>query len=196
MMYQDSFNPNFYNVLVETKEKAFYVYHSKDILESGELKKPHYHVLVMFENSRSISTAEKIAKECGCANNKIEIIQKTYAYARYLCHLDQPDKYLYKINEVVNLNGADYKEFILSKVSKKNNKIRVIKEISDFIRKNSIDFYSDFVDYCCMYNDEWLEFLTTYSGRWIKEYIKSRSFAELSCENNSNRVRFNPKKAK
>lgn len=196
MMYQDSFNPGFHNVLARTEEKIFYIYHDKDTLEHKTLKKPHYHVLVMFENSRSIATAERIAKECGCANNKIEIIRKAYVYARYLCHLDQPDKHLYKTDEVTSLNGANYEEFISSKANKKNNKIKIIKEISNFIRKNSIDFYSDFVDYCCMYNDEWLEFLTTYSGKWIKEYIKSRTFAESSCKNNSNKTRFDFTKAK
>lgn len=86
-----------------------YILHDKDLWEEdiqdemtkiiihhkGELKKPHWHVMLIFENPRS---TDKIAKELDLKH--VETCN-FYAYARYLIHKDNPTKYQYKEEEVI-----------------------------------------------------------------------------------------------
>lgn len=86
-----------------------YILHDKDIWEEdikdemtkiiihqkGELKKPHWHIMLIFQNPRS---AEKIAKELDIKH--IETCN-FYAYARYLIHKDQPTKYQYNPKDII-----------------------------------------------------------------------------------------------
>ena len=43
----------------------------------------------------------------GC--QRINVVR---GYARYLCHLDNPEKAQYNISDVISLGGADYQEVI------------------------------------------------------------------------------------
>lgn len=86
-----------------------YILHDKDLWEEdiqdemtkiiihhkGELKKPHWHIMLIFENPRS---TEKIAKELDLKH--IETCN-FYAYARYLIHKDNPTKYQYNPKEII-----------------------------------------------------------------------------------------------
>ena len=38
----------------------------------------------------------------------VEPVKSVRAYARYLCHLDSPDKVCYRTEDVLSLSGADY----------------------------------------------------------------------------------------
>lgn len=85
-----------------------YILHDKDLWEEdvidettgevkhkiGEIKKPHWHVIIVFKNPRSI---ESIEKELDLKH--VETCN-FYAYARYLIHKDQPQKYPYKKEEI------------------------------------------------------------------------------------------------
>ena len=73
-----------------------YILHDKDTWDedseehkSGDLKKPHWHIIICFKNPRSI---DSIKKEL-CLNH-VETCN-FYAYTRYLIHKDQPLKYQY-----------------------------------------------------------------------------------------------------
>ena len=65
--------------------------HNKDTNPSGEPKKPHYHVLLMFEGVKDYETQVKpIFAEIGGVGR--EMVNSARGYARYLCHLDNPEK--------------------------------------------------------------------------------------------------------
>ena len=67
--------------------------HDKDINNgSGDLKKPHYHVMFMFDGKKSDDQWNDIKSSFGGVGT--ERIESTRGYARYLCHLDNPEKYI------------------------------------------------------------------------------------------------------
>ena len=69
--------------------------HDKDTNPSGEPKKPHYHVLLMFEGVKDYETQVKpIFAEIGGVGR--EMVNSARGYARYLCHLDNPEKAQYE----------------------------------------------------------------------------------------------------
>lgn len=79
-----------------------YILHDKDKWEEeteehklGELKKPHWHVIISFKNARSV---DSIKKELELSH--VETCN-FYAYTRYLIHKDQPQKYQYSELEIV-----------------------------------------------------------------------------------------------
>lgn len=73
------------------------ILHDKDTLESGELKKPHWHVVVRFKNA-CWNTA--IAKELGITPNYLEACKDVDASLLYLVHFGNEDKFQYEFEEV------------------------------------------------------------------------------------------------
>lgn len=85
-----------------------YILHDKDIWDEekvdddgvtihnvGDIKKPHYHVIISFKNPRSL---EKLKNELGVKH--LETCN-FYFYARYLIHKDYPRKYQYEEKEII-----------------------------------------------------------------------------------------------
>lgn len=68
---------------------------SKELIhKAGDLKKPHWHVIICFKNPRSVNSLKdelKLAHIETC---------NFYAYSRYLIHKDSPLKYQYKKEEI------------------------------------------------------------------------------------------------
>lgn len=85
-----------------------YILHDKDIHENdvvnengelihkkGDIKKPHYHVLITFKNPRYV---DKLKEEL---NLKHIESANFYAYSRYLIHLGYPQKFQYKRQDII-----------------------------------------------------------------------------------------------
>ena len=58
--------------------------HDKDKNPTGEDKKPHYHVVVMFEGKKSDEQVKEVFDSIGGVG--LEKVQSIRGYARYLCH--------------------------------------------------------------------------------------------------------------
>lgn len=81
--------------------KYWYIMHDKDKKEgSDELKKPHVHLVVQTPRKMSLKT---IATRLQVDENYIQPVDSLYGMLRYLCHMDDPDKYQYPV-EVVKSN--------------------------------------------------------------------------------------------
>lgn len=68
---------------------------SKEVLhKAGDLKKPHWHVIICFKNPRSVNS---IMEEL-----KLSHVETCnfYAYSRYLIHKDSPQKYQYSREDI------------------------------------------------------------------------------------------------
>lgn len=69
--------------LDDEKEQYAGILHDKDVDENGELKKPHYHILLTYDNARSLSS---IAKRLCVAYNAVEAKDNAKQSMMYLCH--------------------------------------------------------------------------------------------------------------
>lgn len=72
--------------------KHFCCLHDKDIDDNGELKKPHLHFLLRFDNPTSINS---LSKSFDLPVNYFERCSDYRSYIRYLIHIDNPDKFQY-----------------------------------------------------------------------------------------------------
>lgn len=142
--------------------------HDKDKNEGDETpKKEHYHVMVMFEGVKSLEQWHQIRDAIGGVGD--ESIGSSRGYARYLCHLDNPEKYQYNINDVTCFGSASYIEFI----SSNNDRYNSIREMISFIRQYEIRTYADLLDYASENNESWYRSLCDNSSYVITAYIKS-----------------------
>ena len=107
--------------------------HDQDINPDGELKKPHYHVMIMFPSVKTKDQAIETISLIGGVG--CETIATRRGYARYLIHKDNPEKHQYDESDVIALSGCDYYE-TCSLVS---DKYQVLDQVIKFIKQENID---------------------------------------------------------
>lgn len=169
VVYEDS-APKDWMKIIENEFVPCFIspYHDKDIDNDGEKevpKKPHWHIMIMYDG---VKTREQFIEfrdrfgGVGC-----EIISSKRGYARYLCHLDNPEKYKYDVEGVTELSGADYQDAI----SRDSDKFKTIKSMLSYIRNNHITSFTQFMDYCIDYEPEWYICLCSHATYVISTYI-------------------------
>ena len=137
VVYLESVKENWLDILEEEKIPMFISpYHNKDKNPTGEIKKAHYHVMIMYDGPKTREQAKEIFEKINGVG--VETINSVRSYARYLCHLDNPDKEQYDPNDVKCLAGADYFDIIQNI----NDKYIIISEMMEFIESyNILSFY-------------------------------------------------------
>lgn len=174
IMYPDSMADNFIDKLTEFHVPTLISpLHDKDVNPDGTPKKPHYHVLIMYDSVKTLTQAQEVRD----AVNGVgwENVSSVRGYARYLCHLDNPEKARYKEEDVIELNGADYAECI----KRITDEVKAILEMQDFIDEYEVYSYAKFVQYCRKYKTEWAELLVKKFSYSIDIYIKSLMYTEM-----------------
>lgn len=144
--------------------------HDQDINPDGTPKKPHFHVLLLFESVKSpqqVKEMLKKVKSVGC-----EKVNSVRGYTRYLCHLDNPEKHQYNPAGVQSLSGADYQ----STVELASDRRETSREIISFCREYGIISFSSLIEYADAYREDWLVYLSK-SGWLVKEYLKSKAWS-------------------
>ena len=163
--------------------------HDKDTKPDGEPKKPHHHIMLMFDGKKSYEQFCDIADQVGGVYPHAEdlkapeqiysffylkqwVINDVGSYARYLCHLDNDDKVKYNPEDVVSLGGVDYFD-IISIVS---DKYACISQMIDFIKDNGITDYIDVLTYAKDNNYMWFRVLCDCGSYVILNACKSNKF--------------------
>lgn len=90
--------------VVESFPEYAYILHDNDFkAETGELKKPHYHIVVRTKPSLLSTILNKFS---GLTSNFIEVTHEFKWCIRYLCHLDDSEKFQYS-PELIHHNIVD-----------------------------------------------------------------------------------------
>ena len=135
--------------------------HDRDTNPSGEPKKPHYHVMLIFEGPKEFETQVKPIFD--------EMVNSARGYARYLCHLDNPEKAQYDPAEVRCMGGADYYGI----TNLPTDDIKMLGEIMSYIREQEIYSFAEFLEGCQLLRPDWYSLAALSRGWIIREYIKS-----------------------
>lgn len=143
--------------------------HDKDVNPTGELKKPHFHVIICFEGKKSFEQVKTITDSLNAPHP--QYINSIRGMARYLCHLDNPEKVQYSPSNVFCLGGADYFDVI----HLKSDDRRIRAEILKFLKDADIRYYSDLVNVCISEYPDWLDLVTT-NTILFKSYISERRY--------------------
>ncbi len=142
--------------------------HDKDTNPSGEPKKPHYHVLIMFESPKDFETQVKpIFAEIGGVGR--EVVNSSRGYARYLCHLDNPEKAQYSPSEVRCMGGADF--YAITNLP--TDDIKLLGEIFAYIQENEIYSLAELLTISQVYHPEWFSMIAMSRCYVVDKFIKS-----------------------
>lgn len=177
IVYPESAPNNWTDILSNLHIPAFVSpLHDSDLDPTGEPKKPHFHVLLMFEGVKTPDQVRELISTFGGVG--VEFVNSVRGYARYLCHLDNPDKARYDQDKVLALSGADYQTII----NLASDKYQTLKEITQFCRQNLIYSYADLFDYCAEYNAAWYYCLCDVGTLVVKEYLKSMRWTDTNLK--------------
>lgn len=181
VVYPESAPENWQELLAEQFVPAFISpIHDKDVNPTNEPKKAHYHVMIMFDNKKTMEQAKELVTSFGGVG--CEVVQSLRGYARYLCHLDNPEKHQYEPDSVRSLCGADY----TNAIGLVTDKYKAIREMIQFCRDNQIVSYSTLLEYCADERADWFRVLCDCGTVVMKEYLKSvtwtnRPVAQINC---------------
>lgn len=171
VVYLDSCADNWFEIIAESKTPVLISpLHDKDKNANGEDKKPHYHVQVLFDSVKTKEQAKEFFDTFGGVG--CEVVNSCRAYARYLCHLDNPEKAQYSIDDVKCFGGADY----ISLIGTASDKAKAIREMIVYIEENDITCFSDLCLFTSENKSDWFDCLINSGAYFIKEYIKSRTW--------------------
>lgn len=149
--------------------------HDKDVNPDGTQKKPHYHVMFIFESVKEYETQVKpMFEKIGGVGR--EEINSARGYARYLCHMDNPEKYQYDPAEVTSMGGADFNAI----THLPTDDIKTLQEIFRYIRTNEIYSLAELLDITAVNNPEWFTLIAMNRTYTIDKYIKSCTWEKES----------------
>ena len=169
VVYPESAPENWLEILAEAKIPALVSpLHDRDVNPTGEVKKAHYHVLILFEGVKTSEQAKEVFDTLGGVG--LEIVQSIRGYARYLCHLDNPDKYRYDQADVRQFGGADF----VSIIGLATDRYQAIAEMIDYCHEHDIIEFSDLLEYARLERFEWFRILCDNGAFVMREHIKSR----------------------
>lgn len=114
--------------------------HDRDINPTGEYKKPHYHIILSYNNPTTYNNILTITERFNATIPKpIESVVGLY---RYFTHKDNPEKAQYNEDDIVCYNGFDPVTLLTE-----TETFSLLKQIISIIKDNSIYQLEDLVYY-------------------------------------------------
>lgn len=143
--------------------------HDKDKNPDGELKKSHWHVMLMFSSNKSYAQIKEITSQLRSPNP--QKVANAKGMIRYFVHMDNPEKYQYEKNDIVSHGGADIASYLASTTQER---YELIKEMMSFVNENGILEMKDLLDYAMNERfEDWFPLLCDNSAYIVDSYIKS-----------------------
>ena len=181
VVYPESAPENWVQILSEKFVPAFISpLHDKDVNPTGDPKKAHHHVMVMFDGKKSVDQARALFESIGGVG--CEVVESIRGMARYLCHLDNPEKAQYSPYDVQALFGANY-EHIIGLVT---DKYKAVREMIAFCQENGIQSYAELLVYASVEQDTWFRVLCDCGTVVMKEYLKSVTWESSRSQGGNN----------
>lgn len=177
IVYPDSAPDNWLDVISDLHTPSLLSpLHDKDKRANGEDKKPHYHLLLMFD---SVKTYEQVSEICEMLKAPIpQRVQSVKGYARYLVHMDDPDKHQYDRDDIRAFAGADVAELLKPTAA---TRYEMIAEMRRFVSEYNITEFYELFDYAEEHRrDDWFPLLCDNSAYVLGQYIKSKRFAAMA----------------
>lgn len=147
--------------------------HDKDVKDTGELKKPHYHCIIKFRTKKSYKQVKNDV--CDKINGPIpQPVADFSMMIRYLVHMDDPQKYQYNKEDIQIYGNIDVKEYLYDK---REYQYEILKEILDFCQKYDIQEYSTILNYAKDERPAWFPYVAKVFRATVDSYVRSQRYA-------------------
>ena len=167
LVYPDSAPEDWREILEEEGQRFVCILHDKDVWSkrdekknaehrAGELKKAHYHGLLMFDGQTSFNTVSKI---CESVNAPIpqSLNGSPTTFMRYMLHLDQKDKHQYPFENLESHNGA------VIDITSKEDEENLYDEIFAFLETSPIHNLYRLQIYTRKNKPDWFRYIRSHS---------------------------------
>ena len=141
--------------------------HDKDLNADGEPKKPHWHVLLTFKGNKSFEQVKEITNSLNAPIP--QACKDIRAYARYLCHLDNPEKAQYEVSDVESLGGADY----LDKIKSAADTDTAVSEMMDWCIEQGCYSFFRLSNYARKNRTDWFRVISSSRTVFLVAWLKS-----------------------
>ena len=171
IVYPDSAPENWREVLDEQHlEWAESPLHEFDVNLTGEVKKPHWHIVISFEGKKSFEQVVDLLAPIKCP-----IPQRCHALkgaVRYFAHLDNPEKFQYSVTQIVGHGGFDVAAALAPSSAQR---YQLIAEMQAWCREEEITEIQDLMDYAREQRyEDWFPLLCDSCCIVMSSYIKSQ----------------------
>lgn len=142
--YPESLPKDWEQIITETGLPAcISPLHDKDEKEDapGELKKPHYHIILCYPGPTTSNTVKELAGRLNAPTWKP--VESVKGAVRYQTHKDNPEKAQYDAQDMKFLNGfdpADYCDLTATELR------QLTRQVLDIINKEGLFEYADLID--------------------------------------------------
>lgn len=142
VVYPESAPADWRDILRETGlQCAISPLHDRDVNPTGEVKKPHWHVIACYSGPTSFNVVKGLTERLNAPIP--QALEQVRGYYRYLTHKDNPEKEQYDENDIVCINGFSILDFV---ELTKSEVLAIKKELQTLIRDADILEYADFMD--------------------------------------------------
>lgn len=176
ILYPESLPDNWQEILDETHlQWCMSPLHDKDINATGETKKPHYHVTVVWDGPTTYKAAKELFHDVlnGAVPQPCHSLRGS---VRYMAHLDNPEKYQYSINDIIGHGGIDMDELLKPSEAYQQE---LLGRMTDWIIDNRCDNFAMFMLFCREEHPEWFEIATRRNTGYIRALIDGVYQVEL-----------------
>lgn len=149
--------------------------HEKDVNPDGEIKKPHWHVLLLYSGNKSYEQVLELTKQLNatipqkCNNAK--------GLVRYMAHMDNPEKFQYSRSAIIGHGGADVAEYLKATGA---SRYLLIREMMDYVKENHVTEMNELIYYAMAERfDDWFPLLCDNSAYIMNALIKSNRHSAM-----------------
>lgn len=173
VLYPESADPDWREIITQEHVPLFVSpLHDQDVDPLGKPKKSHYHVMVMFEGKKSDRQVRDFFERFGGVG--CEVVQSIRGYARYLCHLDNPEKHQYDVNAVTCYAGADY----MGTIGLPIDRLKTIRDMQEFCIKYRVRSFYLLCNYAMDNKPDWFRCLTESCAYYMSKWLQSSKWTE------------------
>ena len=171
IVYPDSAPENWRELLDEQHiQWAESPLHDCDTNADGEIKKPHWHIILAFEGKKSRAQIVSILEPLHCPSP--QYVHSLTGATRYLVHMDNPEKYQYSVADIVPHGGFDVTAALAPTSARR---YELIAEMKDWCVVNSCMEFADLFEYAAAERrDDWFALLCDNSAYVMQVYLRSR----------------------
>lgn len=144
--------------------------HDRDWNEDGEIKKPHYHNMIIFSGAKSKKQVKLICDELGISHFELPFDKR--GMLRYFCHLDENpgEKAIYDPEDVMTFGGFDYNSVLTAKDGVESKYASLFKWVR---KKGEFASFRAFADIVAEEVPEYLDLLIDKAYFWSL-YVRPR----------------------
>lgn len=175
VFYPDSAPENWQEVIEGWHTEAYVSpLHDKDINGDNEEKKPHRHIVLVFRGNKSVAQVQEMSNELSGVKiiDKKNLVADKRIMVRYLVHYDNPEKFQYDIEDIIEIGGADK----LAHFSGEKEDDTAVREMMIWAREQGIVSFATLADYAAKERPEWFRVLVSRRSYFMDKYLKSLGY--------------------